>query len=422
VAGVANGLNQLTSVGGVSASYDTKGNLTAEPISGKTYGYSSENLLTSGNGSVTAAYDPLTRLTQIVGAATTKFAYDGVDSLAEYDGAGALQRRFVFDPTTGQPVVQYEGTGVAATDRRYLSQDERGSVISTADSAGTLIGINTYDEFGVPGAANVGRFQYTGQAWLSDLGLNYYKARMYAPQLGRFAQPDPMGYGGGGPNLYNYVLGDPVNLVDPLGLEIKCVTVEGGQTKCSFVPDTGFAGSELGSFGVGGAFDLGAYIANIENPIYVIAKRIRQRTGSILDLIQRPWKPSACTGPVASWMSSAYKGGALAAKAGQGAVILGAVVEAGDVTPAAPVTAPGGLGLIAFGTLGITVGTSAQASAGLYYAAHGNFDPLANAVASFTFGLVHGPNPVAHEAMANAIEGEAQAAERGHDPVCRPME
>ena len=40
----------------------------------------------------------------------------------------------------------------------------------------------------------MGRFQYTGQVWLSELGLNYYKARLYSPTLGRFLQVDPVGY------------------------------------------------------------------------------------------------------------------------------------------------------------------------------------------------------------------------------------
>ncbi len=215
---VSNGLNQQTSIGGAGATWDTKGNLTIEPQSAKTYGYSSENLLILATGGVTLGYDPALRLYQTVsGATTTRFAYDGFDAIAEYNAANALQRRFVFDPSgiTGQAIVQYEGTGT--TNRRFMSADERGSIISLTDTSGVLINLNRYDEYGKPQSTNAGRFQYTGQKWIGEAGLYDYKFRDYLPHLGIFAQTDPIGQAGG-PNLYAYVLDDPVNLVDPFGL------------------------------------------------------------------------------------------------------------------------------------------------------------------------------------------------------------
>jgi RHS repeat-associated protein len=215
----ANGLNQLAAVNGTPLTYDANGNLTSEPVTGRSYGYDSENkLLSSTLGSATTwlIYDSLGNLTGLDGAASRRFVNDGSEMVAETDTSGAIQWRVVRGDGPDEVIAEYWGSGTSS--RHFDHLDQRGSVIAATDASGSINWINSYDEYGVPGASNGGRFQYTGQVWLGEAGVYHYKARAYKPELGRFLQTDPIGHGGG-PNLYAYVGNDPVNLVDPLGLQ-----------------------------------------------------------------------------------------------------------------------------------------------------------------------------------------------------------
>jgi RHS repeat-associated protein len=73
------------------------------------------------------------------------------------------------------------------------------------------------------GAAQAG-YAFTGREWDPETGFYNYRARYYAPGLGRFVSEDPIGFKGG-LNLYGYVDGDPVNWADPSGLCPCRVTV-----------------------------------------------------------------------------------------------------------------------------------------------------------------------------------------------------
>jgi RHS repeat-associated protein len=296
-----NGQNEMLTAAGVSIAHDARGNLTGEGAT--TYGYDVANRLTSRSGGTSLSYDPANRLYQVAGASgTVRFQYDGVQLMTEYNTSGAVLRRHVSAPGIDRPIVTYEGAGTAAASRRYMAADERGSIVLITDNSGGLVQRNKYDDYGMPDTANSGRFQYTGQIWLGDAMLYYYKSRVYHPQLSRFLQTDPIGYAGGA-NLYSFVQNDPVNFTDPMGLQQVPWNVVCGLTG---VCNTGEFGSVSGGGGgVGGSS--GSEVYSVEVDQWERAKELAQRLVSIPDACYAPTAASGVLYPNPSQYSASFK-------------------------------------------------------------------------------------------------------------------
>ena len=96
-----------------------------------------------------------------------------------------------------------------------------GDIIGTASMSATatkLLSTTDTTEYGVPTSGAPPRYSWLGTKELpTELpsGITAIGARSYAPQLGRFLQPDPTP--GGSADAYAYTYGDPLNETDPTG-------------------------------------------------------------------------------------------------------------------------------------------------------------------------------------------------------------
>ena len=172
-------------------------------------------------------------LTQVVnGGNTYVYRYDGlgnrvariengvekryISGLLETDASGSITAYYVY------------GLGLISkitpsNEVYYYHYDGIGSTIGMSDSLGNIVNKYAYDAFGkVLNQEEVisNPFKYVGQFGVMDEenGLLYMRARYYDPDVGRFISKDPIGILGG-LNMFTYVQNNPVNEIDPEGLQ-----------------------------------------------------------------------------------------------------------------------------------------------------------------------------------------------------------
>ena len=128
--------------------------------------------------------------------------------------SGSLINRYVYGVGIDEVLIKVPVSGNIS----YIHHNHIGSVVAITDNTGAVTSSYSYSPWGESNSLSGSIFGYTGQRFDSETGLYYYKARHYSPALGRFLQPDPIGYAGG-MNLYEYANSEPVGRNDPLGLK-----------------------------------------------------------------------------------------------------------------------------------------------------------------------------------------------------------
>lgn len=207
--------NRLISRNGISYSYDNNGNLISDGA--RTYNWDDRDRLIGIAGATTASfgYDAYNRRrSKTVAGITTRYLYDGLNPVQEKTVDGTPSA----DILAGFGLDQYFRRTDASGAHDFIT-DALGSVLALSNASGALATEYTYAPYGetqVTGAANGNTLQYTGRE-NDGTGLYYYRARYYAPSMGRFITEDPIGLAAG-PNTYVYVLNNPLRYIDPTGL------------------------------------------------------------------------------------------------------------------------------------------------------------------------------------------------------------
>lgn len=236
-----NAANQLTASNILDYGYDNFGNQTSWTLPNSTnkgwiLSWDLQNRLTQmvrTNGANTQTikmkYDPFGQriektYTTYINGSTKNYKWNYV-----YDGNDVVVEIYT-DPTNGATKTYF--THGAGTDEHlalerggsyyFYHADGLGSITAITDSDRNIVQSYEYEAFGLvkPSTHFVNSYTFAGREWDWQARLYYNHARYFDPVTGRFISKDPLGLQAG-INLYSYVQNNPINLVDPDGLEVR---------------------------------------------------------------------------------------------------------------------------------------------------------------------------------------------------------
>jgi RHS repeat-associated protein len=213
--------DRMTSRAGTAYTYDAAGHLATHGAD--TFDYSDTGELLSatvGGVPVTYVYDAAgRRVSRTQGGATTRYIYG--------DPRRPLLVTATRAPNGDLTTYNYDATDKLFALQRggqrfFVATDQVGTPRAVADKDGNVVATYTYDSYGIKGAST-GSFGdlpigFAGGIEDPATKLVRFGYRDYEPASGRWTARDPI-HQAGGPNTYEYVMGNPVDGRDPMGLE-----------------------------------------------------------------------------------------------------------------------------------------------------------------------------------------------------------
>jgi RHS repeat-associated protein len=222
--------------------YDQAGNVLADAM-GNGYVYDAEGKIKSGAG-VTYYYTPDGQRVEKSGTSLIDTVYFGGRPIARLFSGGLWT-----DLVYGASGLLLEVPGTQTGSPTYRMTDHLGSLVGTLSSAGAVVSSEDLAPFGeIFAGGSADPFVFTGKERDSESGNDYFGARYYSSNMGRFLSPDngvdqdtenPQSW-----NLYSYVQNNPLTKTDDDGRSVQICDINGN---CQTVSDETYNAAQQAS-------------------------------------------------------------------------------------------------------------------------------------------------------------------------------
>lgn len=175
-------------------------------------------------------------------ASTTLYLYQGLNEIGSANGSKKIKELRILGLGKGAEI----GAAVALElDGKVYAplHDHNGNVSALLDMQGQLEETYHYSAFGEEQILDqngnriddsINPWRFSSKRIDPETGLIHFGRRYYDPEIGRWMTPDPLGFEGG-PNLYAYVVNNPLTHFDLYGLLDAATTIESGSRSDRFL-------------------------------------------------------------------------------------------------------------------------------------------------------------------------------------------